>query len=296
MTMIYHFTRYNSAKFAGFFSIAGNSLLFVLKIWAGILTGSVALIADAWHTLSDSLSSLILLVGLYVSSKPADKDHPFGHGRAEIIASLVIGFILVLIAINFLYESITKIINRQSVEYGLFAITATSISLISKEIMARVSFAAAKKEKMKSLNADGWHHRSDAMTSAVILIGIFLGNYVWFIDGALGIFVSVMILVLAYRIVIESINPLLGEKADDELIRKIQNISNEIYPGELHIHHFHLHRYGKHTELTFHIKLPGNYNLEDANKITSGFIKRIKSDLNIFATIYIDAYTNKKNS
>jgi cation diffusion facilitator family transporter len=290
------FSKYNSAKFAGYLAIGGNSLLFVLKIWAGIITGSVALVADAWHTLSDSLSSLILLIGLYFSSKPADKDHPFGHGRAEIIASLAIGFILVLIALNFLYESITRILERQITDYGLFAIIATSISLISKEIMARVSFSAAKIEKLKSLRADGWHHRSDALTSAVILIGIFLGNHIWFIDGALGIFVSVMIMVLAYRIVIESINPLLGEKADEDLIGKINNISKEIYQGDLFLHHFHLHRYGNHTEITFHIKLPGNYNLEDANKITSVFIKKIKTDLNIFATIYIDAYTKMEKN
>lgn len=283
------YNKFGSAKFAGYFSIVGNSALFIIKIWAGIITGSVALIADAWHTLSDSLSSFILLVGLYVSAKPADKDHPFGHGRAEIIASLVIGLILVLIAINFLFESVSRIIDRETIEYGLFAIVATSISLVSKEIMAQVSFAAARKENFKSLKADGWHHRSDALTSAIILIGIFLGPYLWWIDGALGGFVSLMILILAYRIVSESINPLLGETPDDELIEKIHVISNEIHAGNLYLHHFHMHRYGNHTELTFHIKLPGNYKLEDANKITAAFIKQIKTELNIFATIYIDS-------
>jgi cation diffusion facilitator family transporter len=283
-----------TAKFAGFFSIAGNIGLFIIKIWAGILTGSVALIADAWHTLSDSLSSLILIAGLYFSEKPADKDHPFGHGRAEIIAALIIGLILVLIAINFLYESVTRIIDRETVKYGLFAIIATSISLVTKEIMARVSIYAGKKENLKSLEADAWHHRSDALTSAIILIGIFFGRYIWWIDGALGVFVSVMILILAYSIVNESINPLLGEKPDEELIDRIKEISRQVYPEDLYLHHFHMHRYGNHTEITFHIKLPGNFKLDDANKITSVFIKRIKSDLNIFATIYIEP-TPKNN-
>jgi cation diffusion facilitator family transporter len=289
MRLFPDYGKFGSAKFAGFFSIIGNSVLFIIKMWAGIITGSVALIADAWHTLSDSLSSVILLVGLYVSAKPADKDHPFGHGRAEIIASLVIGLILVLIAVNFLFESVSRIIDRETVEYGLFAIIATIISLVSKELMAQISFAAARKENFKSLKADGWHHRSDALTSAIILIGIFLGDYLWWIDGALGGFVSIMIMILAYRIVSESINPLLGETPDNELIEKIHVISNEIHTGNLHLHHFHMHRYGNHTELTFHIKLPGNYKLEDANKITAAFIKQIKTELNIFATIYIDS-------
>jgi divalent metal cation (Fe/Co/Zn/Cd) transporter len=101
--------------------------------------------------------------------------------------------------------------------------------LVGKEIMARLSFYAAKNEKLKSLEADGWHHRSDALTSGIILIGIFLEKYIWWIDGALGVFVSVMILMLAYRIVSESINPLLGETPDSELIKEIMDISREIY-------------------------------------------------------------------
>lgn len=285
--------RYFTGKFAGYFSIIGNVILFTLKLWAGIITGSVALIADAWHTLSDSVSSVVLLIGIYISTKPADKDHPFGHGRAEIIASLIIGLILVLISLNFLYESISKIIAEETVTYGPVAIIVTIASLVTKEFMAQISFSAGSKEKLKSLEADGWHHRSDAITSAIILAGIFIGEYIWWIDGALGIFVSVMILLLAYRIVNESISPLLGEIPDKNLIDKIYAISWQIHNSDLQLHHFHIHRYGNHTELTFHIRLPGDYNLEQANKITSIFIKRIKDDLNIFATIYIDA--NKTN-
>jgi cation diffusion facilitator family transporter len=279
-----------TGKFAGYFSIAGNIALFAFKLWAGILTGSVAIVADAWHTLSDSLSSLILLFGLYIAYKPADKEHPYGHGRAEIISSLVLGLILVLISINFLYESVTNIIARETVEYNLFAIVITAISIISKEIMAQISFAAAKNEKFSSLKADGLHHRSDALTSVVILAGIFFGTFIWWIDGALGIFVSLMILILAYQVIRDSLSPLLGEKPDEAVLERVNEIGREIYLNDMYLHHFHIHRYGNHTELTFHIKLPGNISLEDANKITSVFIKRIKDDLNIFATIYIDAY------
>ena len=282
-----------TGKFAGFFSILGNCVLFVLKLWAGLVTGSVALVADAWHTLSDSVSSVILLIGIYVSSKPADKEHPYGHGRAEVIASLFIGLILVIISINFLYESINKIIERETVRYGTIAFIATIVSLITKEVMAQVSFAACRNEKSHALFADGWHHRSDAFTSLIILIGMILGPYVWWIDGALGAFVSVMILILAYRIVKESINPLLGETPDKELIDKVKNIGEDVYPGELYLHHFNIHRYGNHTELIFHIKLPGHYRLEEANKITGLFIKKIRAELNIFATIYIDAYNKE---
>jgi cation diffusion facilitator family transporter len=289
-------TKKAKAKLAGYFSISGNILLFVLKLWAGIATGSVALIADAWHTLSDSLSSVILLVGIYVSDKPADNEHPYGHGRAEIIASLVLGLILVLVAINFLYESVNGILNKKSVTYGLFAIIVTATSLVVKETMAQISFSASGDGEYKSLKADGWHHRSDAFTSAIILAGILFGSFIWWIDSALGIFVSLMILILAYRIVRDSISPLLGEQPENEIIEKIHYISRDIYEDDLQLHHFHMHRYGDHTELTFHIKLPGHFKLDDANRITTVFTERIKNDLNIFATIYIDAVNNNKQN
>ncbi len=291
--MVFQNTRV-SGKFAGYFSVLGNVFLFVIKIWAGIVTGSIALVADAWHTLSDSFSSIVLLAGIYISNKPADHEHPYGHGRAEVIASLILGMFLVLISINFFYQSVLTILERETVQFGLFAIIATCISLVAKEIMANVSFLAAKNENYNSLRADGWHHRSDALTSGVILFGIFLGNYIWWIDGALGILVSLILLILAYRIVRDSISPLLGEKPDYQIIDKIHIIGRSVYSHDLYLHHFQMHRYGHHTELTFHIKLPGNYRLEDANKITSEFIQRIKDELNIFATIYIDAYHNNE--
>ncbi len=286
---------YITGKFAGFFSITGNFILFIIKLWAGIISGSVALIADAWHTIADSISSVILLVGLYVSSKPPDKDHPYGHGRAEIITTFFIGILLVLVALNFMHDSVTNIINKVPVEFGTFAIVATSISLVGKEIMARVSFTASKNENNRSTEADGWHHRSDAFTSGIILIGILLEKYLWWIDGALGIFVSATILILAYRIIKDSINTMLGEKPNEELIAMIKKLSNETYHEDLYLHHFHMHRYGNHTELTFHIKLPGDFNIKQANSITDELRYKIKNELDIFATIYIDAY-NKNNA
>ncbi len=106
----------------GTVSIIVNTLLFGLKYWVGIKTFSIAIIADAWHTLSDSLTSLVVIIGFKVSSKPADKKHPFGHGQAEIISSVIIGTLLALVGISFLIASIQKFINHQSASYGNLAI------------------------------------------------------------------------------------------------------------------------------------------------------------------------------
>ncbi|PKP37023.1 MAG: cation transporter, partial [Bacteroidetes bacterium HGW-Bacteroidetes-15] len=158
---------------AGWVSILVNTSLFALKFWAGVVSGSVAIIADAWHTLSDSISSVFLLLGVFFSQKPADKDHPFGHGRYELIATILIGCLLAWVSYNFFVESIERLQNRESASYGLIALIATVISIVSKEILAQYSFYIGRITKSQVVKADGWHHRSDAISSIAILGGIF---------------------------------------------------------------------------------------------------------------------------
>ncbi len=272
----------------GWLAITGNVLLFGLKYWAGIVTGSVAIIADAWHTLSDSLSSVIVLVGMKISRKPADKEHPFGHGRAELIASLIIGMLLAIIAFNFIMESIDKLEDRESVEYGTIAIIAIVTSIAVKEGLAQFAFWAGRRTNSNVLKADGWHHRTDSISSILILIGIFLGDYFWWIDGALGIVVSTMIGYAAYEVMKNATGPLMGEKPSGELIHKLKEISKEELKFNPEIHHIHIHRYGEHIELTFHIVLSGNISLIEAHNYTEKLEKRINEELQMTATIHAD--------
>ena len=157
---------------AGWISILVNIVLFALKYWAGVSSGSVAIIADAWHTLSDSISSIIVIVAVWFSTRPADKDHPFGHGRAEMLAAIIIGVILAVVAFEFGMESIRRILNRDAADYGIVAIVVTAVSVLTKEGLARYALMAGKKSGSRSLKADAWHHRSDAISSAIILVGI----------------------------------------------------------------------------------------------------------------------------
>lgn len=182
----------------GTISIALNTLLFGLKFWVGTKTFSIAIIADAWHTLSDSLTSLVVIIGFKVSSKPADKKHPYGHGRAEIISSVIIGTMLAIVGFNFLIASIQRFINQQSASYGNLAIIVFIISVIVKEGLAQFSIRAGKKINSQSLIADGWHHRSDALVSLMVLVGIFMGGYFWWVDSIMGIIVSLAIFYTTY--------------------------------------------------------------------------------------------------
>lgn len=273
---------------AGGISIAVNVGLFALKYWAGNVTDSIAITADAWHTLSDSLTSIIVIIGIKISTKPADKEHPFGHGRAEWVASIIIGILLAVVAFNFIGESIQRLRAREAVQYGAIAITATIVSILAKEGLAQYAIWAGKKTASKAVRADAWHHRSDALSSLVILIGIYFSQFFWWIDGVLGILVALLILYAAFDILKDSVNPMLGKQPGEELIEEIKNICWQSVGEEVYAHHFHLHDYGTHAELTFHIRLPQKMTLEDAHNIANGIEASIKSQLDIDATIHVD--------
>ncbi len=281
----------NNSKLAfieGWLSIIVNVLLFVLKYWAGVVTGSVAIIADAWHTLSDSVSSIIVIVGAKASNKPPDKEHPFGHGRSEIIGSIVIGVLLAVVGFDFILESVERLKGGESTQFGTIALVVTILSILMKEGMAQYAFWAAHKTGSKSLKADGWHHRSDAFSSIVILIGIFIGPYFWWVDGAMGIIIAIMLFIGTYQILKDAISTLLGKDADPELIEKIKDIASACCDGDLNLHHFHLHHYGNHQEITFHINLDGKMSLEASHEIATQIEKKIQEKLNITATIHME--------
>lgn len=272
----------------GYASIILNTLLFGLKYWAGILTGSIAIIADAWHTFSDSLTSLVVIIGFKVTRKPADKEHPFGHGRAELIASLIIAILLVIVGFNFIVEAFNKIKGKESAEFHVVAVIVMACSVVLKEAIASFSFWAAKKTDSQALKADGWHHRSDAVASIIILAGIFLGKWIWWLDGFLGIVVALLILWVSYGILKNAISSLLGEHPGREFENEVIKLAHSATTMDVQLHHIHLHQYGDHKELTCHIKLNPQMNLKEAHDIATVIEKKILDEMNIIATIHIE--------
>ena len=269
----------------GIVSIVINTVLFGLKYWIGIMTGSIAIIADAWHTLSDSLTSIVVILGAKVSSKPADKNHPFGHGRAESVASIIIGVLLFIVGSNFFFDAIQRLRSKEAAIFSTSSIIIFIISVITKEAMAQFSFWAYNKTKSHSLKADGWHHRSDAIASAIILISIFLGKNLWWIDGVFGIIVSLLIVYTAINIMKEAAQPILGEIPKQDSIEKIIKIGERFNLND--IHHIHEHSYGSHLEYTMHVYMPKDSPIYKAYSITKKFREVLRKELNIESTVYI---------
>ncbi len=272
----------------GIISIIGNTLLFFIKYYAGVASGSIALITDAWHTLSDSLSSLVIIIGTKISIKPADEEHPFGHGRIQLVSALILGILLSTIGFSFLSTAIYKLIDKEVAEFGMLAIGVTIASILIKEALAQYSFYLARKTGQAVLKADGWHHRSDAISSVILLVGILIGRQWWWADGLLGIFMALFIFKASFDILKEAITPLLGEPASKKLITQVASICSEHAKQDVFPHHFHYHNYGYHKELTFHIALTGTSSLKKSHDLADLIEAKIRQELAIEATIHID--------
>jgi len=272
----------------GTLSVVINAVLFGLKMWASIVSGSIALAADAWHTLSDSISSVVVVVAAKLSSRKADKEHPFGHGRWEQIASLFIAFFLGIIAYDFLKDSIVQFNNKQKVEYGTLAVVVTIVSIVVKESLAQFAFYIAKKSGNSSVKADGWHHRSDALSSIVVLAGILFAKRFWWIDSALGVVIALMLFYAAFEIMKETITRYLGEEPEPDFIENLKKETAKIYGNDLKIHHIHVHNYVLHKELTMHIKLKKDLTIEAGHKVATDIENMVREKFDMTATIHVE--------
>lgn len=280
--------KHNYAYKEGIISIIINTFLFVIKLWAGKVSFSAALIADAWHTLSDSISSFVVIWGSWLSRKPADERHPFGHGRAELIAALLVGAFLAFIGYEFLLEGVDRLVAKEQATFGTIAIVVTIVSILMKELLAQYALYAYRKSGMTSIKADAWHHRSDALSSVVVLFGIVLGRFFWWIDGVLSIVIALMLFYAAYKVIVDGADHLLGVEPDEDVLKTLSDICQKVLGSDQTLHHIHQHNYGTHSELTFHIKLDGKTLLDDCHVVSSDIEQSVKKQLKMEATVHID--------
>lgn len=288
MEAIKKWSKKDYGYFEGITSVILNTLLFAIKLWVGILFNSIAMIADAWHTLSDTLTSVIVIIGFWISGKPADKNHPFGHGRAETIGTIIIGILLIIVGLKFLMDSINRLIHFQSSTFNIIAIIVFLTSFTLKEALAQLSFKFGKKINSPSLTADGWHHRSDAIASGLIVVGAFFSKNFWWMDGVLGIVVSLFILFAAIQITFENTSLILGQDIKPEEKNNIKNLVLKLSKEIKNVHHFHIHKYGDHVELTFHIRVSPNMHVGKAHELANNIEKTIKEKFDFDTTVHVE--------
>ena len=280
--------RAREGALVGWVSILLNILLFGLKMWAGMITGSVAMIADAWHTLADSLSSVVVLVGFRLGARPADQEHPFGHGRAELIAAVMIGTLLVLVGLGFGREAVVRLLDHEPATFSVFAIVVFGVSAVLKEGLAQWSARVGRRIDAPALVADAWHHRSDAIASAVIVAGALLGGRFWWVDGVLGLVVAALILHAAWDIIKDAALRLMGSAPDAHFEAEVREVVCGVAPVGAEPHHLHLHAYGGHRELTLHLYLDAGMTVREAHAVSERVEVALLKELGVEATVHVD--------
>ncbi|NMC65835.1 MAG: cation transporter [Acidobacteria bacterium] len=272
----------------GYISVVLNTGLFFLKFIVGQKVGSIAMVADAWHTLSDTITSMVVIVGFWLASRPPDKEHAFGHGKAESVASIVIATLLGVVGGYFCYGSVLKLIHHQAMSFSLLAIIVFAISAGLKEALAQFAFWAGKKVNSSSLRADGWHHRSDAVASLLIVVGALFSRSFWWLDGLLGIGVSLLILHAGLTIIRSSASYLIGESPADDVIQCVKAAVEAEFPQLEGIHHLHVHNYGEHSEVTAHLKVPGAMRVDQAHEIATRVEELMTKEFEGDVTIHVE--------
>lgn len=282
-------TRKSYGILGGIVGITVNITLFIVKLTIGLLLNSVAVLADAFNNLSDTGSSVVTLVGFNISNKPADKDHPFGHGRGEYIAGLIVSFMVVIVGIQFVKDSFSRILHPVKLKYDTASFIILLISIGAKAWLGKFYNSLNKFISSETLSATSFDSFSDVITTSTVALSILASKYISFpIDGYAGLIVSVFILYGGYRLIKDTISPLLGEAPNPELVKSIINEALS-FKEIIGVHDLIIHTYGAGQYMaTIHAELPSNISFMDAHEIIDDAEYKISKKLGIKLIIHTD--------
>ena len=206
---------------------------------------------------------------------------------------MIIGTLLAVVGINFLAESAGRLREGTKPLYSVAALIVFGASAVVKEGLAQFSIRAGSKTGSQALIADGWHHRSDAVASLLIVVGAAAGRRIPWLDAALGIAVSLLILYASYEVLRNAVKNLLGEGVDRKTMLAIREVLRREAPEIDDAHHVHVHRYGDHVEATLHVSFPPGYSLDRAHQVTDRLEEALRRELSIEPTIHMEPTDDK---
>ena len=279
-------------KYGTLSSIVGiicNVLLFLIKYAKGTLSHSISIVSDAFNNLSDCAGCLVTLLGYKMASKPADKNHPFGHGRMEYLTSLIIAALIIFVGIELLKNSVEKIINPVEIRFSFAVLISLVFSIAVKLWMAVFNAELGKKINSSVLTATAKDSKSDVIATSATLIALICSLFTALpVDGVMGLLVSVFILKSGYDIVKDTVDELLGKPADPEIINHIKEyvLKNDKIIG---IHDLIIHSYGPGNMIgSCHVEVKSNESFTEVHDIVDSIEREIHNNLNILMTIHMD--------
>lgn len=281
--------RQGEIKTSATIGMSVNIILFIAKFIISIISGSVSILSDAFNNLSDLFSSIITLVSAYLTQKPADENHPYGHGRVEYIATQLVSFFIIYVGITLLIESIKQILNPQPLEVSSWIYLVLILSILLKGWMMLKNQKIKKKIDSDLIEAVVVDSRNDVISSVVLLIAMLIQPKTSLpIDGMVGTLLSILILYQGYEILRNSISKLLGKKISDETIKVIDKIINSD-PNVLGYHNFKGHDYGpNHIHVSVDLELPDTTDLNTAHRIVDSIEREIYQAVKVDVVAHID--------
>ena len=276
-------------RMAGAVGIATNLLLFAIKLIAGWISGSVAIMADAVNNLSDSGSSIIMLVGFKLSGKPADKEHPFGHARIEYLCGVIVSFIVLFLGLELAKTSVEKIFSPEEAQFGPAALGVLAASILIKLWQCMFYLRVGRKINSQSLIATASDSRNDVIATAAVLLGAVITRLTSLnLDGYLGLLVAAFIIVSGAKLIMETADPLLGRAPEAELVRFIfEKIRG--YEGIIGIHDLTVHSYGEgRTFASVHCEVPAEEDILISHDLIDNIERDFLQEDNIHLVIHLD--------
>lgn len=275
--------------------ITCNILLFVVKFLLGIFSHSVAVTADAFNNLSDVGSAAITFIGFRMANRPADEEHPFGHGRIEYLSGMALTVLILLVGVEILKTSIEKIIHPEPVFFNVITIVALLLSILLKFWMSRFHHALGDKIHSQTMKAAAQDSLNDCISSGATAAGVVLAYFFpsYPLDGYLGVMAGLFVLYAGYGIAKETINPLLGEAPDPGLVEEIKKILFS-YDLILGVHDLVIHDYGPGRIMgSAHVEIPQDSSLVKAHDMIDNAEKKIKSRLKLEFVLHLDPVTTE---
>jgi len=271
-------------------SILGNAAMFAVKLVLGIIINSISLIADSFHTFSDTGTSVVVLFGFKISKKAPDSEHPFGHGRAEFVATLIIAVLLIVVGLTFVLESGERIIHVSPVEGRILVAVLMIVFAVVKELMARFSIILGKKIDSSTLVADAWHHRTDAIASVLVAVAIVGARYNYhMLDAIFGIAISVLIIYTGVNLAKDASDRLMGKTPDENVLKNVKDAAKSV-GGVRDVHNVVVHDYGVSKVISLHVEVEKGISMEDAHSIATRVEESMKKNINAEVTVHVEPH------
>ncbi|MCI8756341.1 MAG: cation transporter [Oscillospiraceae bacterium] len=274
---------------AGGMGILLNLCLFCSKFFAGFFTGSIAITADAFNNLSDAGSSVVTLAGFKMASMPADREHPFGHGRLEYLSGLAISAAILLVGLELGKSSVEKIIHPEAVRMGILPMVILICSILVKLWMAYFNRSLGKRISSSAMMATAADSLTDAAATSAVLVGMAVGHLSGrLIDGYIGLLVAAFILYSGFTTARDSLSPLLGQAPDKEFVASIQQAAMA-HPEILGIHDLIVHDYGPGRRIiSFHAEVPSNRDILETHDVIDHLEMELRERFQCDVTVHMD--------